>query len=123
MSNQFKKLAEEQDDNIQEQERLETPKESAKEGSATIFFKNSISFLIKNCILWLQYFHTLFMNKTSTQYDKVIVTCKELFIKKMKDYGTAWRVLRTSSVTDQLFIKQHKHSISSASLLQFINKI
>lgn len=40
MSNQFKKLAEEQDDNIQEQERLETPKEPAKEGSATIFFKN-----------------------------------------------------------------------------------
>ncbi len=48
------------------------------------------------------------MNKTSTQYDKVIVTCKELFIKKMKDYGTAWRVLRTSSVTDQLFIKAQR---------------
>ncbi len=48
------------------------------------------------------------MNKTSTQYDKVIITCKELFIKKMKDYGTAWRILRSSSITDQLFIKAQR---------------
>lgn len=48
------------------------------------------------------------MNKTSTQYDKVITTCKDIFIKKMKDYGTAWRILRTSSITDQLFIKAQR---------------
>jgi uncharacterized membrane protein len=48
------------------------------------------------------------MNKTSTQYDKVITACKEIFIKKMKDYGTAWRILRTSSITDQLFIKAQR---------------
>jgi len=48
------------------------------------------------------------MNKTSTQYDKVINACRDIFIKKMKDYGTAWRILRTSSITDQLFIKAQR---------------
>ena len=48
------------------------------------------------------------MNKTSTQYDKVVTGCKDIFIKKMKDYGTAWRILRTSSITDQLFIKAQR---------------
>lgn len=42
---------------------------------------------------------------TSDQYDKEIFICRELFLKKMKDYGTAWRILRHSSITDQLFIK------------------
>lgn len=45
------------------------------------------------------------MNKTSTQYDAIITLCKDIFIKKMKDYGSAWRILRTSSLTDQIFIK------------------
>ncbi|MBQ0114330.1 MAG: DUF1599 domain-containing protein [Bacteroidales bacterium] len=45
------------------------------------------------------------MNKTSLQYDKVIVLCRDLFVKKMKDYGPAWRILRPQSVTDQIFIK------------------
>lgn len=48
------------------------------------------------------------MNKTSTQYDKAITSCKDIFIKKMKDYGTAWRILRTSSITDQIFIKAQR---------------
>lgn len=48
------------------------------------------------------------MNKTSTQYDTAIGSCKDIFIKKMKDYGTAWRVLRTSSITDQIFIKAQR---------------
>jgi len=48
------------------------------------------------------------MNKTSTQYDTAINSCKDIFIKKMKDYGTAWRVLRTSSITDQIFIKAQR---------------
>lgn len=42
---------------------------------------------------------------TKIQYNKEIATCRELFIKKTKDYGTAWRILRLSSLTDQLFIK------------------
>lgn len=48
------------------------------------------------------------MNKTATQYTTAINNCKDIFIKKMKDYGTAWRVLRTSSITDQIFIKAQR---------------
>jgi hypothetical protein len=42
---------------------------------------------------------------TSAQYDAVIAECKKVFLDKMKDYGTAWRILRPSSITDQIFIK------------------
>ena len=48
------------------------------------------------------------MTKTSTQYDAAVKQCKDIFMKKMKDYGTAWRVLRTSSITDQIFIKAQR---------------
>lgn len=42
---------------------------------------------------------------TSKQYDSIINICSDIFSKKMKDYGSAWRILRTSSLTDQIFIK------------------
>lgn len=45
---------------------------------------------------------------TSEEYDAVIAVCKSLFLKKTKDYGTAWRILRLSSITDQLFIKAQR---------------
>lgn len=45
------------------------------------------------------------MANTNEQYDVAVKTCKDIFIKKTKDYGTAWRVLRTISVVDQIFIK------------------
>jgi len=45
------------------------------------------------------------MTTTNTEYDEVIKQCKDIFIKKTKDYGTAWRVLRMISVVDQIFIK------------------
>ena len=45
------------------------------------------------------------MQNTSKQYDEAIAQCRELFINKMKDYGPSWRILRPSSVTDQIFIK------------------
>ena len=45
---------------------------------------------------------------THTQYDQVIGSCKELFLHKTRDYGTSWRVLRTISVADQLFIKAQR---------------
>ena len=48
------------------------------------------------------------MNNTSTEYDAVINTCKGLFIKKTHDYGTAWRILRPASITDQIFIKAQR---------------
>lgn len=45
------------------------------------------------------------MADTSKQYNAVIETCRALFINKMKDYGSAWRILRLPSLTDQIFIK------------------
>lgn len=48
------------------------------------------------------------MDKTATEYRQVINTCKSLFSKKTHDYGTAWRVLRLSSITDQIFIKAQR---------------
>ncbi|MEE9361545.1 MAG: DUF1599 domain-containing protein [Cellulophaga sp.] len=48
------------------------------------------------------------MQQTSEQYDAVIKTCRDLFIKKMKDYGSAWRILRLPSLTDQIYIKAQR---------------
>jgi len=48
------------------------------------------------------------MNNTLQQYDAAIKLCKDLFLKKMKDYGTAWRNLRPTSLTDQIFIKAQR---------------
>ena len=48
------------------------------------------------------------MNKTAEQYKKVIAKCRSIFEKKGKDYGTAWRILRISSLTDQIFIKAQR---------------
>ncbi len=45
---------------------------------------------------------------TSQQYEAVLKKCKDLFLKKTKDYGTAWRILRPSSITDQIFIKAQR---------------
>lgn len=45
------------------------------------------------------------MGDTNLQYDQAVNSCKDIFIKKTRDYGTAWRVLRTISVVDQIFIK------------------
>ena len=45
---------------------------------------------------------------TNQQYDEVINICRDIFIKKTKDYGTAWRVLRTISIVDQIFIKAQR---------------
>lgn len=48
------------------------------------------------------------MQNTSKQYDTVIEECRSLFIKKMSDYGSAWRILRLPSLTDQIFIKAQR---------------
>ena len=45
---------------------------------------------------------------TLDQYNSVIDRCRSLFIKKMKDYGSAWRILRLPSLTDQLYIKAQR---------------
>jgi hypothetical protein len=46
--------------------------------------------------------------KTSHEYKEVMAGCKALFAKKTHDYGTAWRVLRLPSITDQIFIKAQR---------------
>ncbi|MDR3653004.1 MAG: DUF1599 domain-containing protein [Paludibacter sp.] len=48
------------------------------------------------------------MNHTDQQFDQVATICRDIFTKKMKDYGTSWRILRTQSVTDQIFIKANR---------------
>ncbi|UBM61257.1 DUF1599 domain-containing protein [Candidatus Sulfidibacterium hydrothermale] len=44
-------------------------------------------------------------NKTAQQFETIMQQCVDVFEKKMKDYGSAWRILRTSSLTDQIYIK------------------
>lgn len=48
------------------------------------------------------------IEKTSQEYKAVMASCKSLFEKKTRDYGTAWRVLRLPSITDQIFIKAQR---------------
>ena len=48
------------------------------------------------------------MNTTQLQYHRVIDNCKSLFKKKMHDYGSAWRILRLTSLTDQIYIKAQR---------------
>jgi hypothetical protein len=48
------------------------------------------------------------LNNTAAEYEAVINVCKNLFMKKTHDYGTAWRILRLESITDQIFIKAQR---------------
>lgn len=48
------------------------------------------------------------MVKTNEQYDAVIRQCEDIFLKKTKDYGTSWRVLRPISIVDQIYIKAQR---------------
>lgn len=48
------------------------------------------------------------MSNTVTEYTNIINVCRDVFSKKTKDYGTAWRILRPSSLTDQIFIKAQR---------------
>lgn len=45
---------------------------------------------------------------TNQQYDNAVLTCRDIFLKKTADYGTSWRVMRTISIVDQLFIKAQR---------------
>jgi hypothetical protein len=51
---------------------------------------------------------TKMADTTAQQYHKALEACKDIFFDKMHDYGTAWRILRTSSLTDQIFIKANR---------------
>lgn len=52
--------------------------------------------------------HTDMAGNTAMQYHQAMESCKDTFFRKMRDYGTAWRILRTSSLTDQIFIKANR---------------
>ncbi|HLV71028.1 MAG TPA: DUF1599 domain-containing protein [Xanthomarina sp.] len=62
------------------------------------------------------------MQDTSKQYDAVIKICRDLFIKKMKDYGSAWRILRLPSLTDQIFIKAQRIRGLQQNAVQKVNE-
>jgi hypothetical protein len=59
-------------------------------------------------LLHLKKYFFIKMQDTSKQYDAVIDECRSLFVKKMSDYGAAWRILRLPSLTDQIFIKAQR---------------
>ncbi len=57
------------------------------------------------------YFYALIkkeMKKTNQQYDEIVAICRSVFTRKMNDYGTAWRILRPPSITDQIYIKARR---------------
>lgn len=62
------------------------------------------------------------MEQTVEQYLSVISTCKSLFEKKLHDYGCAWRILRPSSLTDQIFIKAQRIRVLQENHQSFINE-
>lgn len=48
------------------------------------------------------------MQDTITQFEAALKMCRDLFVNKLKDYGAAWRIMRSKSVTDQIFIKANR---------------
>ena len=56
----------------------------------------------------LNLIRTTLEEQTLGEYNQVIKACKDIFLKKTKDYGTAWRILRLASITDQIFIKAQR---------------
>ena len=62
------------------------------------------------------------MPDTPKQFDEVIKSCKDIFDKKLKDYGTAWRILRTTSLTDQIYIKAQRIRSIETKEVQKVNE-
>ncbi|MEO8860784.1 MAG: DUF1599 domain-containing protein, partial [Ginsengibacter sp.] len=61
---------------------------------------------------------------TDEQYDSAIKSCREIFLKKTKDYGTAWRVYRTISIADQIYIKAKRiRNIQETGLQKIIDDV
>lgn len=48
------------------------------------------------------------VNKTKEQFSSIIESCKDIFVKKLTDYGTSWRIMRPESITDQIYIKANR---------------
>ena len=58
-------------------------------------------------VMLAKYYTRCFMT-TEEEFQKVLTICRDLFIKKMHDYGVAWRILRPMSLTDQIYIKANR---------------
>jgi hypothetical protein len=64
--------------------------------------------MVKRCTFGQAQNQLFFMDHTNSQFKAIIEECRELFQKKTHDYGTAWRILRLPSLTDQIFIKAQR---------------
>lgn len=62
------------------------------------------SFIIRICLIN----ENVVVKNTEQEFDAVIEICRDLYIKKLKDYGAAWRIMRPESITDQIFIKANR---------------
>jgi hypothetical protein len=76
-------------------------------GAPSIPKGNAFRFLL-HAIITQGFIFAQPMETTLQQYGSVIAECRALFLKKMHDYGSAWRILRPSSLTDQIFIKAQR---------------
>jgi hypothetical protein len=85
-----------------------------KNGSKVKTYSNNFKRETLNLLKFIPIFeqildkYTSIMKNTSQEYDNVIAICRSLFINKMTDYGSAWRILRLPSLTDQIFIKAQR---------------
>ena len=59
---------------------------------------------------------------TDQQFDEVVKECRDIFLKKTKDYGTSWRVYRTISIADQIYIKAKRIRNIQETGIQKINE-
>jgi hypothetical protein len=62
------------------------------------------------------------MHNTQLQFAQILHQCRELFEKKLSDYGAAWRVLRPSSITDQIYIKVNRIRTLQMTEVQMIDE-
>jgi len=62
------------------------------------------------------------IENTNKQFETIIELCKEVFMAKMRDYGSSWRILRPSSLTDQIYIKANRIRSIEAKGIQKINE-
>ena len=61
-------------------------------------------------------------NQTSSEFDHVVAFCRNLYQAKLTDYGTSWRILRPSSLTDQIFIKAKRIRSLQENKLQMVDE-
>lgn len=75
-----------------------------------LLFKEQNREFGNNLLILYPYFEVqeLIMANTNEEFEKIIALCRDLYIKKLQDYGAAWRILRATSVTDQILIKAER---------------